>query len=170
MRLLIFLCFFIQDDFQKIDAHVEDIQSGLSRFTESEAIDLSSQASEILEASSVLNLSRVKLIHHKEKTELRRIHIMIEGVKQDINSYYYFTDDGLCFVRKFQKDYEFYKTDDDFDSSKYTESVNSYYIKDSKLIRWINDKNVVVESPLVIMMAHQNIILNDEKVYTLNVK
>lgn len=163
----IILISFLQDSdyYKNIDSNVNQIDSDLSQYEQSKSLNLFKYQNDIEEISSVLEVQSISLFSYSDKNEIKKIVVTYAGIKQDSESSYYFKSSQLVYVYKKQIDYESYKSDKHFDAKKYTISENSYYLKDQKLLRWLNPDKRIIESPLIIMKTQEAILNNDISIY-----
>jgi len=119
-----------------------------------------------MEAEKIYRLAEANMIKFIKDQQLVKVILDFNGDREDLTSEYYFKNGNLFFVDKTKTVYHKPKWDEDFSESEKSIAKDRFYIKNNRLIRWINPKGNSVGRTDQSFDQQEAMILNDYKLYT----
>ena len=119
-----------------------------------------------VEAETIYRLATADMTKFTKDQQLVKIVLNFDGDREDLTSEYYFKDGNLFFVDKAKTIYHRPKWDENFKESEKSVAKNRFYIKNNRLIRWIDPKVNSVGEKDPFFNEQEAMILNDYKLYT----
>jgi hypothetical protein len=116
------------------------------------------------ESVDISNLGIINLTRYYNSTGIRKAIVHFVGEISDLNSEYYYKNESLVFVNKILTSYENPKWSDDFNMNEKEIRINQYFIKNNKLVCWIDTNKNKIELANIHEEYVKNV-LSDSELY-----
>jgi|GEM_PF-3203904 len=157
----------VEDEIKYIRTHYLKVNNELDKYKKIDFINVGlfkDSNPYSMEGAKLFNLAIINCYKYFKDNKIKKIVVTFDGEYNFQTSEYYIWNDKLFFVFKKQIQFLKSRTSENLTGKDKTIIENRYYIKNNKIIRWLNEKKKKVLDKVKIK-SEEKILIHDYELY-----